>query len=717
MPGLGFPRSLGKCGGKNKVAAPGMARVGRARLRLTLEGALAPGHLLPWVPVFIGIGVGLWFARGTEPDGASYSIAAAVLAAMCAVRLRGPELAYPFAVAIACVALGWVACGIRVHMAAAPMLDFRYYGPVMGRVVWTDRSQTDAIRITLADVRLDRVAPDRTPHQVRLSLRSAIPGHDPFPGEVVMTTAHLSAPDGPVEPGGFDFRRMAFFDGLGAVGYTTVPLLLWAPVEPGTQTIDRLRSHLSTAMRAAMPGQAGAFAAGAMTGDRSGINAETVAALRDSSLAHLLAISGMNLAFLIGFVFALLRYGVALVPVLALRVNAKKIAAAVSIGVAGFYLLLSGANVATERAFIMVTVMLAAVLLDRRALTLRSVGIAGTIILLWKPESLLEPGFQMSFAATVALIAGFRAAEGWMAGRRAGPWLAPVFALVLSSVIGGIATAPYAAAHFNRFADYGLIANLLTVPVMGAVVMPAGAIAALLAPLGLAAPALWVMERGAAWILWVAHWVAGWEGSVTHIPSPGNAVLPMITLAAVWLILWRGWARWLALPVAGMAVALWGMSGRPAVLVSGDGALVGVMGPEGRALSAPRGAGFAARSWLENDGDGAAQEIAAQRPGLTGPEGAREFSVAGVKGVALKGRGALDRLAEACARADLVVIAAEVEAAPQGCLVLDETRLRASGPLALLVQDGGLRIVAARVQGRLWSAPERGDPLPAMIRP
>jgi competence protein ComEC len=140
--------------------------------------------------------------------------------------------------------------------------------------------------------------------------------------------------------------------------------------------------------------------------------------------------------------------------------------------------------------------MLGAVLLDRKALTLRSVAIAGVILLVWKPESLLEPGFQMSFAATVALIVGFRAVDRRVVKGAMPNWAIPVFTLVLSSLIGGLSTAPYAAAHFNRFTDYGLIANLLTVPVMGAVVMPAGAIAALLAPFGLAALPYGSWKRG-----------------------------------------------------------------------------------------------------------------------------------------------------------------------------------------------------------------------------
>jgi competence protein ComEC len=106
----------------------------------------------------------------------------------------------------------------------------------------------------------------------------------------------------------------------------------------------------------------------------------------------------------------------------------------------------------------------------------------------------------------------------------------PLFTLVLSSVVAGLATAPFAAAHFNRFTDYGLLANLLTVPMMS-VLMAAGAMAALLAPFGLAMPALWLMELAARWILFVAHWVAGLDGAVTPIPAPGPWAVPLIAAA------------------------------------------------------------------------------------------------------------------------------------------------------------------------------------------
>ncbi|WP_346763294.1 ComEC/Rec2 family competence protein [Tabrizicola caldifontis] len=670
-----------------------------------------PGALFPWIPVMIGCGIGAWFSLTEEPVAGSYALAAMLLAGGAALALVH-DLARPVGVAVAALAAGWLAAGIRAHILDAPMLEFRYHGPVEGRIVGIDRSQSDALRLTLDRVVLRDLPPARTPARVRVSLQGDQPWLQPAPGQVVILTASLAAPDGPVEPGAFDFRRMAYFDQLGAVGYTRTPVLLLAEPEGGALPIDRLRRNLTQAMLARMDGQAGAFAAGAMTGDRSAITEETVRALRDSSLAHLLAISGMNMAFLTGFVFALIRYGLALVPFVALRLNSKKAAALASLGVAFFYLLLSGANVATERAFIMISVFLGAILLDRRALTLRSVAVAGAILLLLKPESLLEPGFQMSFAATVALIAGFAAIDRGLYREALPGWVRPVFALVLSSLIGGLATAPYAAAHFNRFADLGLLANLLTVPVMGAVVMPAGAVAALLAPFGLSGVALHVMELGARWILIVAHWIAGLEGSVTAVPAPGPWVLPVFTLGAIWLILWRGPIRWAGSAAILVALVLWAMADRPDLLISADGKLAGLVGPGGRALSAATGGGFAAESWLENDGDLVSQAQAAARPGFTGPKGERWFDLGGVKGVILSGGAAESRLAPACAGAGLVVLAAKATDPPQGCPLIDATVLSVTGALAVWAGKEGLRLVPARGTRRLWSPPQRAMALP-----
>lgn len=663
------------------------------------------GRLLPFFPVGLGCGIGIWFGQTREPGLAVHAALLAGIVLLALIALRWPPWR-PVPIFVAACFLGFVMCGLRVAVVSTPILEREVYGPVTGRVVLIDRSQAGALRITLDEVWMAEMPAEETPARVRLSLQGDLSAHVPQPGEVVMVTAFLSPPPGPVEPGAFDFRLDAFFDGLGAVGYTRHPLLLWQAAGPGEAQIGRLRAALSGAIQAAIPGDAGAFAAGVMTGDRSGLSVEAVAALRDSSLAHLLAISGMNMAFITAFVFALLRFGLALIPPVALRVNTKKIAAVAAFGVAFFYLLLSGANVATERAFIMVAVMLGAVMMDRRAVTLRSVGIAGTVILLWQPEAILSPGFQMSFAATIALILGF----GWWTDRmarrkwpRAAQFVATLF---LSSLLGGLATAPYAAAHFNRFTDYGLIANLLTGPVMGAMIMPAGVMAALLWPLGLAPLAFWVLEMGCRWILFVAHEVARLEGAVTGIPAPPAVMLPMLTLGLCWLCLWQGRARWAgAVPVV-VALALWGQGGRPDVLIGGDAA-VGVLGPEGRALSAARGQGFLLRNWLENDGDLAGQAAAAARGGFAeGPLG-RVFAIGGRRGVILREGG---DATEACRLFALLVLMEEMPLPKGDCLIVTPERLGRSGTLAIAAAGGGLRVTATHSGNRPWSRGGIEDP-------
>ncbi len=656
------------------------------------------GELFAFVPVGLGIGIGLWFQRAQEPGAADYLLAAGgVLLALLLHRMS--EVAQPFVVLVACILCGFLACGARVQVVAAPILTEERYGAVMGRILEVDRSQAGALRVTLDRVWMEDLAPDETPGRVRLSLQGDQRWLDPEPGSWVMATAFLSPPQGPTEPGAFDFRQMAFFDGLGAVGYTRMPVLRWQDPAPGDARIGRLRAYLSSAIQSRIPGDAGAFAAGVLTGDRSGLSRDAVDALRDSSLAHLLAISGMNMAFLIGFVFALLRYGMALIPPVALRVDSKKVAATVSLGVAGFYLLLSGANVATERAFIMVAVMLVAVILDRRAITLRSVAIAATILLAWQPEALLSPGFQMSFAATIALIVGFRAMSNHLEPGRWPRWVQMMLALLLSSLLGGIATAPYAAAHFNRFADYGLVANLLTGPVMGIVVMPAGAVAAVVAPFGLSALPLWVMEQGCRWILYVAHEIAAVEGAVTAIPAPPTVVLPILSLGLCWLVFWPGRWRWGGLVAVLAAGLVWLQADRPIVLI-GAGGLVGVAGPEGRAISAARGGGFMVENWLENDGDLAGRTAALARAGFVGVAGGQVFGFGGRTGLVLARGEPVP--AGACLRHALIV---RPDPAEQDgpCLMISNDLLAKTGTIAIVAGHEGINIRLTQSGTRVWS--------------
>lgn len=690
--------------------------------------------LLPWAPIWMALGIGGWFALPNEPGTAFYAALAIAGLLALSVRLLLPRWCWAgrigwewgdrlrlLCIAVLLVTGGAGLAGLRGQMVAAPVLEFRYYGPVEGRVIGIDRSSRDRMRVTLDRVRLHDVAPWKQPERVRISLLAA--DKLPEPGEQVMLTANLGPPAGPSEPGGFDFRRMAWFDRLGAVGYTRTPILTVAPPAPGgTYALHRLRMSLAESIRQQIGGQAGAVAAALMTGDRSGIHEATNEIMRASNLYHIISISGLHMSMLAGFVYAALRLvGASLQGFGQARCwPIHKLAALGALIASAVYLWLSGGGVATERAFVMVAVMLLAVVADRRAVSLRTVAVAAIVILAVTPEALTSPGFQMSFAATVALIL---VQEPWF---RVAPhlpwWLRPLTMLLVSSLVASMATSPIAAAHFGRATQYGLLANMLVVPVVGMLVMPGGVIAAVLAPLGLAAPALWVMGLGVKWMLLVAEWVSGLDGAVHLVPAAPPWVLPLMGIGAVLLVLapvasdarFRQIVRFRR--GAGACLLLWAaiswtLAERPLALISAQGDAVAILTDAGRVTSKPQGGAFAVANWLEADGDGATQAEASARPLWQGAPSVRSALIAaGGRATRihhLTGKSGPDRLPEYCKGGALVVMnMAGAKSAPGDCTLLDTRLLRRSGAIALIASPQGMRLIPTdgAALGRAWTS-------------
>ncbi|WP_343039702.1 ComEC/Rec2 family competence protein [Paracoccus limosus] len=714
--------------------AAGWRRPAQARSPVTVRAGL-----LPWVPLWMALGVGGWFALPFEPGQIAYVLAAGVVAAGLAFWFALPWLVASgrigwawgdqlrlLALALLLAALGFGFCGLRSWMVAAPVLDFRYYGPVEGRVVEIDRSARDRFRLTLDQVVLDDVTSDRVPQRVRISLFDD--GPLPVPGQRVMLSAHLGPPNGPAEPGGFDFRRMAWFESLGAIGYARTPVLTVEPPRPGgALALHRLRMRLAQGMRDSIGGQAGAVAAALMTGDRSGIDERTNDIMRASNLYHIVSISGLHMSMLAGFVYAGLRLlGVGLQAMgVWLGGGLHKWAAAGALLAAAVYLWLSGGGVATERSFVMVAVMLLAILADRRAVSLRTVAVAAVVILARTPEGLTTPGFQMSFAATVALILS----QGpWSSvAPRLPVWLRPVAMLLLSSLVASLATSPLAAAHFGRMTQYGLLANLLVVPVVGILVMPGGVIAALLAPLGLAQPALWCMGLGVKWMLLVAGWIASLGGAVTLVRLPPPAVVPLLGLGACLLLLApalaaqglaprRPWRRLSGAALLLVALLLWSTNHRPLLLISAEGDAIAMMTAAGRVPSKPKGGAFAVAEWLEGDADAADQQAAAARPLWQGAAGARSAYLALPGGDLavhhLTGKRAAALAPPLCRGGALLISDADLGAVlgrRPDCTLLDMRRLRASGAVAVRASGSGYVLITTRAQAgaRAWTAPPR----------
>jgi len=451
-----------------------MARVGPALGAPATERALAAAPLawlarnleaeqerwFLWLPVMFGGGIALYFLLPVEPWTAAALLPVVAALAVHRTAARGAMSALMTGALLA-TTLGIAAAKLRTEAVRAPVLE-KQVGPVdvYGFVELVEPRPTKGQRLTVRVTALEKQEPHAWPARVRV--RTMTETADLQPGDAVRLKAILSPPPGPALPGDFDFARAAWFQGLGAVGYAT------AAPEPVTSAgeapltlrvsaaVARLRQAIGRRIVEALPGQAGAIANALITGERGGIWEATNQAFRDSGLFHILSISGLHMVIMAGAVFFSVRLLLAAIPAVALRYPIKKWAAAAAMLGAFGYLMISGAAFATVRSYIMISIMFLAVMLDRPALALRNVALAALAILLVWPESLFDPGFQMSFAAVVALVAAYewlrqreeqRAAVTMRGGLRR--LLLFFGGIITSTLIASLAVAPFGIYHFH----------------------------------------------------------------------------------------------------------------------------------------------------------------------------------------------------------------------------------------------------------------------------
>jgi len=560
---------------------------------------------LLWVPVAIALGVYGYFALPVEP---AWSIGAGAVAGLTVLFLclrSRPAARFPVLLSLM-AAVGFSAATVRTLVVDAPVIA-RKVGPVSltGRVLSVEPRQHGA-RVILDRLTIDRVARPDTPDRVRLTVR--VGWALLRPGQIINTRAILLPVRPPVSPGAMDFQRRAYFQRIGASGFVlTAPDVLETPALGWFGgIIEQVRDRVARRITAALPGKAGAVANALLTGHRGAISPETMEAIRTAGLAHLLAISGLHIGMVGGLAFFALWLGLELIPGVALRRPTRKIAAVGALIVALGYLLLTGATIPTQRAFMMLAIVMLGVLIGRVAISMRLVAVAASVILLLTPESLLTPSFQMSFAAVVALVAVY---EAWSRARsRSGApprFNRPVRGLIgigATSLIAGAATAPFAVYHFQRLAMFGLAANLVVVPIVSFFVLPLGIIAILVMPLGLEQAPLWLMAQGIHLMLWVATNISALPGALALSPSPAAWGMALIVAGGLWFAIWQG--RW---RYAGTALILAGLSStlfltRPDILISPTGKLAATRTADGAlAVSSARRGRFITRVWLEGE--------------------------------------------------------------------------------------------------------------------
>ncbi len=669
-----------------------------------------------WAPVAFGAGAALYLGAPGEPPAGLIPVFWA-LAALCfagAILARGRPFAL-YAVALT----GLVACGFaHVETRARALAETMVAPPERAVEVtgWIEEVRRSGGRERLVIQVSALEGYDDPPKRVRVRTDLG----EFRPGDAVTLLARLDAAPGPAAPGGYDPARAAFFRSIALTGFAfTSPQPAEVAGAEWRRAFLGWRWEMARRFEAGAGERAGGVAAALLTGDRSGVSEADAEALRISGLGHILAISGLHMALLAGAIYWCARLAFAAIDHFARAHDPRKPAALIALAAAAFYLALSGASVSTQRAFVMTAVVLIGVMLDRRALSIRSLAIAALIVLGLRPESVAEAGFQMSFAATAALISAYEAlrlrfppdpdARGPITNLRKA-----AFGLAATSVIAGAATGAFAAFHFQRMAAYGLVANLTAMPVFTFWVMPAGVASLAASFFGLETVFLAVMEPGLRVVLAIAHWTASLPGAGAHTIAPANTVVALYGLGFALLVIGKGAARSAGAAMALAAMLAWAGTKPPDLMLTTDGVVLARFeAMDGEAGDTAYAATDLRRSRYERDvllqRAGAGEGGAGRAPLRCDAMGCTAVTADGLT-LAVTDRH--EAMAQDCEQVDIVVFRGRASAWMKrrcAALLFDNADRASLGGAQFWVRDGEVvRLTGALNQGpdRLWSRRE-----------
>lgn len=665
-----------------------------------------------WVPVALGTGILAWFGLPDASAWFGWCCACLALALGSALLPSGTRARHMAAAA------GLLACaGCLIVWSKAAAVG----QPPLARPAFVDiAALVEAVepRPAQGDTRLTvrPLARADLPARIRVNVTDGDLPAVLAKGATIRFRARLMPPAPPAVPGAYDFAQRAYFQGIGATGRALPPIKI---VNPGEGYGPTLRQRLSAHIRAQMSGGEAAIAAALATGDQGAISDADAEAMRRSGLAHLLSISGLHVTALIGAVIFILFRLMALSSRLALHWPLMLIAAAGGAAAGIGYTLLTGAEVPTIRSIVAALLVLGALALGREAITLRLVAAGALFVLLFWPESLLGPSFQMSFAAVTAIVAvaetrWFRA----MTSARDEGWAKKIGRTFLGLFLTGLAVevvlAPIALYHFHKAGMLGSLANLVAIPLTTFIVMPFEALALFLDLFGLGAPSWWIVEQALRLLLLLAHAVAASPVAVAAIPS--FSAFPMILMVAggLWSLLWRGRQRRLGLvPVtAGGLLVL--MTPVPDVLVTGDGRHVAIHTDGGMAVLRDRAGDYVRDTLSESAGYEGELAAFADLPGarcsadlcvVSLQRGGRSWRLLATRSFNLVDA---RRLARDCEAADIVVSDRRL---PRSCtprwLKLDRAMLRRTGGVAVYLEQGTVRTVRTAGDAHPWVASSR----------
>jgi competence protein ComEC len=530
-----------------------------------------------WIAVFFGIGIGVYFSLPFEPSLVS-GITTFVLSFLLIVAFRKKYILSLLAIILFTIASGFLCVQVKAKITHAEVIKKEYKFITLKGKVEEVIPLTSGYRVILSDINIHKFT-KHVPKKIRLTVRTNL--NSAKAGDIISVKATISPPPIPVIPYGYDFARNAYFEQIGAVGFSLSEVKVIGEASKGKllSYIDNLRNKMGVRIIEVLGKDSGNIAAALMIGQYNAIDKKILEDMRISGLSHILSVSGMHLTLVVMIFFITSRIILNLFEPISLEYNVKKIAAFIAIIGSFGYLLISGLQIAAIRSFIMSSMVILAIMLDRTPTPMRSVAWAALVILMFKPESIISPSFQMSFAAVIALIASYDLYVKIYTREQQDGLLKKLLIYftgsIISSFIAGLATAPFAAFHFNQYSNYGVLANLLAAPITSFLIMPCVILAFFLYPLGLEKFALIPMGEGIEWLIKISEYIALIPHSTKVIPYIPAISLLLIIIGGLWICLWRSDWRWLGISciLAGIS-SVWLIPRADIIIDSKNGSVV-----------------------------------------------------------------------------------------------------------------------------------------------
>lgn len=519
-------------------------------------------QLINFIPVILGIGIVIYFSLYDEAY-VPYILALLFIPGILVLSTRCRVLGVFFLI----LSLGFSIAWIRTYILDTKMLDEKIKYAEFEADIITAESTPHGIKFIVSKVEIPKKKALRL-NKLSLTWRGGKPisAYDYQPGDRLKFAAILEPIQPPTFPNAYDFKKQAYFNEISARGY-----IIKSP-ETVSRHIDAfavnsIRQKIDKVIDNHLIGQRAAIVKALITGNKSAISAQTRENFSDAGVAHILAISGLHMGIIFGFFFVIIRFLFCYFCArIVLKYDVKKISALLSLLCALAYVQISGEAIPAVRSFTMYSIFAAAILFERSSISMRSVSVAAMVILLFRPESLLFPGFQMSFGAVIALVAFY---EKYQSNK-----LSFFSSLCATSVIASIATAIFSINTFNRLSLGGVLSNLFAVPMMTFLILPLCMISIIPAYFGINIGTFSLLGFMIDCLIKISEFVSNIKYSVVSLPTPNAISFILIVLGGLYVTILS--SKKIGLAVICIGIGIYLKESRPIIYISESDKVIGV---------------------------------------------------------------------------------------------------------------------------------------------